>query len=91
MTVAERKIDPLEKELKVYQDNLPALLSEEGKFALIVGSELVGVYSAYEDALKVGYQKAKLAPFLVKKISSTESAMYFSRDVDGSCLTTLSA
>jgi hypothetical protein len=76
---------PLEKEIETYNRLLPTLMSDEGKYALIVGNDLAGVYVAYEDALKAGYEKAKLEPFLVKKISGSEVIAYFSRDVDGPC------
>lgn len=82
--------DPLARELAAYTRLLPSLLSEEGKFALIIGDGLVDVFSTYEDALKAGYQQAKLGPFLVKKIAATETAMYFSRDLHGLCPTTVS-
>lgn len=79
--------DPLAAELEVFKANLPNLLADEGKFALIVGKELVGVFSSYDDALKIGYEKAGLKPFLVKKISGTETIAYFSRDISSPCLT----
>jgi hypothetical protein len=79
--------DALEKELAAYRKLLPTLLSQEGKFALIVGDELISVFAAYEDALKAGYEKAQLNPFLVKKISGTETVAYFSRDLRAACLT----
>ncbi len=79
--------DPLEKELQAFKDHLPILMADEGKYALIIGSDLIGVYGTYEDALKVGYEKAKLEPFLVKKISGAETIAYFSRDLSAPCLT----
>jgi hypothetical protein len=79
--------EPLELELTTYKKLLPALLADEGKFALIVGEELVGVFGTYEDALSLGYQKAQLKPFLVKKISGAETVAYFSRDIRSPCLT----
>ncbi len=79
--------EPLELELATYRNLLPTLLADEGKFALIVGEELVGVFGTYEDALKLGYQKAQLKPFLVKKISGAETVAYFSRDLGSPCLT----
>jgi hypothetical protein len=87
----EKAPDILQKETATYQKLLPSLLTEEGKFALIVGEELIGVFAAYEDALRAGYEKAKLNPLLVKRISGTEDVMYFSRDVDGIWPTTPSA
>jgi hypothetical protein len=77
----------LEKELDVYARELPNLLAEEGKFAVICGEQVVGTYASYEDALKVGYEKCGLRPFLVKKIQSVEQVQYFSRDLAFPCRT----
>jgi hypothetical protein len=77
--------EPLEVELATYNELLPSLLKDEGKFALIIGKELVGIYGTYEDALKVGYDRAALKPFLVKKISGAETVAYFSRDLGAPC------
>ncbi|MCB1532611.1 MAG: hypothetical protein KDJ35_07065 [Alphaproteobacteria bacterium] len=77
----------LQKEIQTYKKLLPELLGEEGKYVVIVGEELIGTYAAYEDALKEGYEVAKLEPFLVKKISGTETISYFSRDIDQACHT----
>jgi hypothetical protein len=72
----------LEQELKVYKERLPELLKDEGKFVLIFKKDVLGTFSAYDDALKYGYEKAGLDPFLVKKISGTETIAYFTRDVN---------
>lgn len=77
---------PLARELETYQKLLPSLMSEEGKYALVFGDELLGVFADYEEALKAGYARAKLTPFLVKKISGAESIAYFTREIDGACL-----
>lgn len=71
----------LEKELETYQRELPKLSSHAGKFALIGGSELLGVYGTYEDALAAGYEKCKMDPFLVKQIQVVEQVQHFTRDV----------
>jgi hypothetical protein len=55
----------LERELATYNDKLPQLKENEGKFVLIHGDQLVDVYTSYEDAIKEGYAKFKLEPFLV--------------------------
>jgi hypothetical protein len=78
---------PLAKETEAYQKLLPTLMAEEGKYALIFGDELIGVFFDYQEALKAGYEKAKLEPFLVKKNSGSESVAYFSRDINSPCLT----
>lgn len=75
----------LETELSVYKESLPSLLQDEGKFVVIYKKEILGVFSAYDDALKMGYDKAKLEPFLVKKISGTETIAYFSREIGVPC------
>ena len=70
----------LEQEMKTYQRELPSLLQHEGKFALIHEDEVAGPYDTYEDALKAGYEKYDLRPFLVKRIQAIEQVQYFTRD-----------
>ncbi len=77
----------LEKELETFHRELPGLLDQEGKFVVICGDQIVGIYVSYEDALKVGYEKCGLKQFLVKKIQAVEQAQYFSRDLDFPCHT----
>lgn len=77
----------LEQELEVYKKHLSELLKDEGKYVLIFKEDIIGIFSAYDDALKCGYEKAKLDPFLVKKISGTETIAYFSRDIGKTCHT----
>ncbi len=69
----------LEKELETYKSKLPELLADEGKFVLICGDAIIGVYGTYEDAIKEGYSKFKLEPFLVKQIQSIEQAQFITR------------
>ena len=73
----------LEKELAVYRSKLPELKAEnEGKFVLIHGEEVVDFFSSYDDAIKAGYSKFGLEPFLVKQIHALEQAQFISRFVD---------
>lgn len=69
----------LELELKTYADHLANLLPNEGKFVLIHGDEVIDVYDTYEDALKTGYDKYGLKPFLVKKIQAVEQVHFSTR------------
>lgn len=71
----------LEKEIETYNRELAKLTDQEGKFVVIQGETIVGVYVSYEDALKVAYEKCGLKPFLVKKIQSVEQVQFFSRDL----------
>ena len=71
----------LEKELATYQHKLPELKEHEGKFALLHGDELIDVFTSYEDAIKNGYNRFQLEPFMVKQIRTTEQALFISRIV----------
>ena len=57
----------LEKELETFQRELPNLLADEGKFAVVSADQILGIYTSYEDALAIGYEKCGLKPFLVKR------------------------
>lgn len=80
-------MDNLKTELEVYNNNLPSLLKDEGKYVVIFKQDVLGTYVAYDDALKAGYEKAALEPFLVKRIAGTETVAYFSREIGGTCHT----
>ena len=49
---------------------------------LIHGGDVVDFFSTYEDAIKVGYDKFKLEPFLVKQIQTVAQVQFISRMVD---------
>ncbi len=70
-----------EKELSVHHANLIELLANEGKYVVICGDEINGVFDSYDEALGAGYQKYGLTPFLAKQINRVEPIHYFSRDV----------
>lgn len=76
--------DPLSEELATYEQLLPSLSAEEGRFAVITGKTLLGIYSAYEDALEAGYKVCGLDPFLVQEIVTSEAPPFIDRDVPGS-------
>jgi hypothetical protein len=68
----------LDQEIETYRQQLPSLLLEEGKFALVHGRELVGVFDSYQDALTAGYEKFSVQPFLVKQIKAIEQVHFIS-------------
>jgi hypothetical protein len=73
----------LEKELAVFNQKLPEFKAEhQGKFVLIHGDRVVEFFSSYEDAIKVGYARFKLEPFLVKQIQALEQVQFVSRFAD---------
>jgi hypothetical protein len=75
----------LEHEIEVYRANLMDMLGvnyvNEGKYTLIKGDEILGPFDAYEDAIRIGYDRHGLTPFLVKKLERNEPVLYFSRRV----------
>src|SRR5690242_16041901 len=52
-------IRPLAAEVNAYLRELPRLLGEgeEGRFALIHGDQLLGVWDTFGDALEAGYER----------------------------------
>jgi len=78
MTATER----LKTELEAYEREKSRLVSEsEGKYVLIQGTEVAGVWDTYADALSAGYAKFGLEPFLVKQIEGVDRLHYFIRDL----------
>lgn len=71
----------LEKELATYSAKLSDLKQHEGKFVLIQGDAVVDMFSSYDDALKEGYKRFGLVPFLVKQIHAVEPVYYFTRPI----------
>lgn len=72
----------LEKEFETYENKLPELKNQEGKFVLIRGEDIAGFFTSYEDAMKAGYEKFKLEPFLVKQVNSMEQVQVITRLIE---------
>ena len=66
----------LEKELEVYRKNHPDLVAHKGKFVLIFGDTIAGVWDTYREAIEEGYARFELSPFLVKRIEEQEKAHF---------------
>lgn len=73
---------PLESEIDTYNAHLPTLIKSHGKFALVKGAEIVGVFDTYADAMRLGYEKFGIEPFLVKRIMPPEQVLFISRSVE---------
>jgi hypothetical protein len=71
----------LETELATYKAKLPELEAQAGRFVLIHGNDVVDTFSSYDDALREGYEKFGLEPFLVKRIEAVQHAHFVSRFV----------
>ncbi len=71
----------LEKETQTFEQQLPGLLlTDLGKFVLIKGSEITGIFSALEDALKTGYEKFGADPFFIKQILPAQQPLNFANN-----------
>jgi len=64
---------PLETELAHYEVLKAELLKHhEGKYALIIGQDLLGVYDHSEEAYAHGLEKCGNVPMLIKHITKDE-------------------
>ena len=57
------------------------LLPEEGRFVLVHGDEIGGIWDTYLDALKAGYELYGLEAFMVKRIAWAETVQKFTRNL----------
>lgn len=69
----------LELEIATYNAKLPELLAHDGKFALVKGETIEGVYDTYADGLRAAYRKFPEGKFLLKRIAPAESVSFFTR------------
>ncbi len=65
-----------EKELATYRAALPGWVEQEGKWTLILGDEIAGIFDTREEAIDLGYDKYGLAQFMIKQIHQVEP-VYF--------------
>jgi hypothetical protein len=74
---------PFETELQTFQKLLPSLLSQEGKegkFIVILGTEMLGTYDTQADALVAGYNKYGVdTQFFVQKITPVQTIAFLTR------------
>jgi hypothetical protein len=69
---------PLEKELEAFKKNLPEWSQTHGgKFVLVVGEELVGVYDDPETAYEIGIERFGNIPMLIKQVLPDEGTVFF--------------
>ena len=62
----------LQRELQTYERQRAALLAHEGKFVLIHGEDVSGVFDEYIDALRAGYERFGFERFLVREIHAID-------------------
>ncbi|MBI4358950.1 MAG: hypothetical protein HY584_06585 [Candidatus Omnitrophica bacterium] len=72
----------LEKEYQTYLGKKEELLAKhEGKFVLIKDTQVIEIFSSYEDALKEGLKRFGNVAFLVKQIQREEDVNFFYSNV----------
>jgi hypothetical protein len=65
-------------EIQTYEQQRENLLgTSEGKFVLIYGIHVVGIFDSKMDAIAAGYQQFGNVPFLVKQIEKIETRQNF--------------
>ena len=74
-------IDVLKTELETFENNRENLLAtDDGKYVLIHGDEVVGTYYCEKDAVAEGYKKFGTVSFLVKLVIQVEIPANFVND-----------
>lgn len=71
----------LEQELATFEANLPTLSQHTGRFVLVHRDRIVDYFTAYDDAIKAGYQQFQLQPFLVKQVDTVGVIQHITRHV----------
>lgn len=78
MEVAAVKPGLLATETKTFEARKPELLREgTGRFVLIKGEDVIGLYYAWEDALAEGARRFGNVPYLIAKVQAFEPAIDF--------------
>ena len=64
----------LDQEMKTYETHKENLLAKsKGKFVLIKGDKILGIFENQVDAVNQGYKDLGVVPFLVKEIQEVET------------------
>ena len=58
----------LDREIQTYEERKEELLAQEGKYVVIHGEEIGGIYNSFKEALAAGYEKFGLKTILVQPI-----------------------
>jgi len=78
---ANGHLHTLDRELQTFRANLASLLVDhEGKFVLIHGDQVAGVFDTWQQGIAEGYRRFDLEPFLVKRIAAAEKPIFLSRE-----------
>ncbi|EQD42878.1 hypothetical protein B2A_10132 [mine drainage metagenome] len=74
--------EPLEEELKTYEENKAKLVKEaNGKYVLIKDKTIIDIFESEQDAIKTGIEKFGNVPFLVKRIEEVEQTQNYTSNL----------
>ena len=79
----------LEKELEAYQNQIADskwVAQNQGRYVLVKDDKVIQAFDSYGDALRGGYDRFGLEPFLVKQVSAIEQTHFIAR-LSAPCLT----
>ena len=70
--------DQLARELATFESNRAKLLGEgAGRFVLIKGDDVIGLFDTQADALSAGFAQFGNAPFFVRQITAADVPLNF--------------
>jgi hypothetical protein len=67
----------LVEELVTYRDNLTTLLKDEGKYVVIKGKDIIGIYADRDEALQEAVDRFRDQPVLIMQIVAKELVVTF--------------
>jgi hypothetical protein len=72
-----RSVTALEREMATYRAKLPELLEKHpGRYVLIHGDDVIGVWDTKEQALNEGLERWLFEPYLVKQIVAYDKPIF---------------
>ncbi len=72
----------LETEIQTFEAQKRAwLAAHEGEFALIRGTTVTGFFATRGEALRAGYDKFGLVPFLVREVEAETEPVHFATNL----------
>lgn len=66
----------LDREIQTYEQHKEELLAHEGKYVVIHGEDVAGVYETLEEALTAGDERFGPEPFLAQMIERDEKVFW---------------
>ena len=73
----ENALAAIAEEIATYRNHLPQLLREQAeRFVLVKGADILGIFPDRSAALREGYRRFGVVPFLVRQIADPEPVVY---------------